>query len=159
MLVKLRRPLFSPLNLFSPVLQNRIDLWRLGFRFRFLLWKVLVPVPVPDQDLFSTTKSCPLNARSRIFSQKVGLLFFIFLPFYYIFYVGSGSGSGSGTRSGMHYGSGSAKAKKLRFLRFHNTIFLLTITCIRTVICLLQIAVKKYCFTPPTKIFQSSLRY
>ncbi len=73
---------------FSPVLWNRIDLLRLGFRFRFLLWKsvgsgsgpVPAPVPVPDPDLFSTifnnkncTKSCLLNAKSSIFSQKVGL--------------------------------------------------------------------------------------
>jgi hypothetical protein len=74
----------------------------------------LVPVPSPvsvsDPDLFSTvfqqqkmwTKSCLFNARISIVSLKVGLKFLNF-DFCITF--------GFRTGTGIHYGSGSAKAK------------------------------------------------
>ncbi len=78
--------------------------------------KVLVPVPVPELDLFSTvfpklwTKSCLVNASAALFPRKLDSNFWFF-AFVLQFYVGSTPKSDSGIGNWTHYGSGSVKAK------------------------------------------------
>jgi hypothetical protein len=108
------------------MLWNRNDL--LQFRFRFLLWKSfgsgsgsdsgsssgswLFSRVFQEQEMLQNLTFSMLGA--ALFSRKLASTFRFFY-FCITFYVGSGSRSGTGTRSrtGMHYTSGSAKAKKI----------------------------------------------
>ncbi len=95
------------------------------FRFRFWLCnRFRLQVWIRIQTTFSSFSNknfvlvmAFLSLEATLLSRKLShfwiFRFFWLLPFY-IFYVGSGSKSGNGC--GMH--SGSAKAKKFRFLQF-----------------------------------------